>query len=67
MPAPTTTDNSKFVNTQLKKPLIPENRKSGDDLLNLHEKKPKLTINPIAPTDLVPPPKTSDNDKFVNS
>jgi len=35
VPPPTTTDLSKFVDTQLKKPLIPENRKHGDDLLNL--------------------------------
>ena len=63
MPPPTTTDNSKFVDTQLKKPLIPENRKHSDDLLNLSQKK----IDPIAPTGLVPPPTTSDNNKFVNS
>tara|TARA_B110000285_G_scaffold193056_1_gene221846 strand:- start:76 stop:240 length:165 start_codon:yes stop_codon:yes gene_type:complete len=36
VPPPTTTDNNKFVDTQLKKPLIAVNRKHGDDLLNLN-------------------------------
>ena len=69
MPPPTTAENNKLVNTQLKKPLIPENRRdigtTGDDLLNLHQgakKDVKTTkINPVAPTGLVPPPKTCDN------
>jgi len=55
----------------LKKPLIPENRKSGDDLLNLHQnkdvKKGQKKIDPVNPTDLVPPPTTTDNSKFVDS
>jgi hypothetical protein len=63
VPSPTTTDNSKFVNSQLKKPLIPENRKHSDDLLNLNQKK----INPQAPSGLVPPPTTTDNNKLVDS
>ena len=67
MPPPTTTDNNKFVDTQLKKPLIPENRKHSDDLLNLHQNKDVKKIDPIAPTDLVPPPITTDNSKFVDS
>ena len=67
VPPPTTTDNNKFVDTQLKKPLIPENRKHSDDLLNLHQNKDAKKIDPIAPTDLVPPPTTTDNSKFVDS
>jgi len=71
VPAPTTTDNSKLVDTQLKKPLIPENRKNGDDLLNLNQnkniKKVEKKIDPTNPTDLVPPPTTTDNSKFVDS
>jgi hypothetical protein len=63
VPPPTTTDNSKFVDTQLKKPLIPENRKHSDDLLNLSQKK----INPQAPSGLVPPPTTTDLSKFVDT
>jgi len=63
VPPPTTTDLSKFVDTQLKKPLIPENRKHSDDLLNLSQKK----IDPQAPTGLVPAPTTTDNSKFVNT
>ena len=65
VPPPTTTDNSKFVDTQLKKPLVPNNRKNGDDLLNLTQKKSK--IDPQAPTGLVPPPTTTDNNKFVDT
>jgi len=42
VPPPTTTDNSKLVDTQLKKPLVPNNRKNGDDLLNLTQKKNKV-------------------------
>jgi hypothetical protein len=49
----------------LKKPLVPFNRKNGDDLLNLSQK--KKMINPQAPTGLVPPPTTQDNDKLVDS
>ena len=71
VPAPTTTDNSKFVDTQLKKPLIPENRKHGDDLLNLNQnkniKKVEKKIDPKNPEDLVPPPTTTDNSKFVDT
>ena len=65
MPPPTTTDNNKLVDSQLKKPLIPVNRKHGDDLLNLTQKKAK--IDPQAPTGLVPPPTTTDNNKLVDS
>jgi hypothetical protein len=65
VPPPTTTDNNKFVDTQLKKPLVPFNRKNGDDLLNLTQKKNK--IDPQAPTGLVPPPTTTDNNKFVDT
>jgi hypothetical protein len=65
VPPPTTTDNNKFVDSQLKKPLVPDNRKNGDDLLNLTQKKNK--IDPVAPTGLVPPPTTTDNNKFVDS
>lgn len=56
VPPPTTQDNDKLVDSQLKKPLVPNNRKNGDDLLNLSQKKEK--INPQAPTGLVPPPTT---------
>jgi len=49
----------------LKKPLIPENRKHSDDLLNLSQKKNK--IDPQAPTGLVPPPTTTDLSKFVDT
>jgi len=65
VPPPTTTDNSKLVDNQLKKPLVPNNRKNGDDLLNLTQKKNK--INPQAPTGLVPPPTTTDNSKLVDT
>ena len=44
---------------------MPNNRKNGDDLLNLNQKKNK--INPQAPTGLVPPPTTTDNNKFVDT
>ena len=67
VPPPTTTDNNKFVDTQLKKPLIPENRNHADDLLNLHQKQKKSKIDPQAPTGLVPPPTTTDNNKFVDT
>jgi len=49
----------------LKKPLLPENRKNGDDLLNLTQKKSK--IDPTAPTGLVPPPTTTDLSKYVDT
>ena len=57
MPPPTTTDNNKFVDTQLKKPLVPDNRKNGDDLLNLSQNKAKQTPNGV-----VPPPATTDKN-----
>ena len=44
---------------------MPNNRKNGDDLLNLNQKKNK--INPQAPTGLVPPPTTTDNSKLVDT
>ena len=44
---------------------MPDNRKNGDDLLNLTQKKAK--IDPQAPTGLVPPPTTTDNNKFVDT
>ena len=49
----------------MKKPLIAENRKGGDDFLNLSQKKTK--IDPVAPTGLVPPPTTEDNNKLVDT
>ena len=45
--------------------MVPDNRKNGDDLLNLTQKKKK--IDPQAPTGLVPPPTTTDNNKFVDT
>jgi hypothetical protein len=60
VPPPTTTDNNKFVDTQLKKSLVPDNRKNGDDLLNLSQKKPK--IDSKAPNGVVPPPATTDKN-----
>jgi len=44
---------------------VSDNRKNGDDLLNLTQKKAK--IDPQAPTGLVPPPTTTDNNKFVDT
>ena len=40
-PAPKTSDNDPLVNKQLKKPLIPENRTSNDDLMNAQKNKPE--------------------------
>jgi hypothetical protein len=44
--------------------LVPFNRKNGDDLMNLGQKKdpkkPSNKINPNHPTGLVPPPTTPD-------
>jgi hypothetical protein len=52
----------------LKKPLIPENRKHSDDLLNLNQnkdpKKPANKISPQNPTDLVPAPTNPDKSQF---
>ena len=56
---------TKFVMFELMDVLIPENRKHSDDLLNLTQKKNK--IDPQAPTGLVPPPTTTDNNSFVDS
>ena len=59
-PAPKTTDTHPFVDTQLKKPLIPENRVHANDLMNVQ-------IDPAHPTGLEPAPKTTDTHPFVDT
>ena len=43
-PAPKTSDNDPNVNNQLKKPLIPVNRTSENDLMNAQKSKPESKV-----------------------
>ena len=60
-PEPRTVDTFPEVHQQLKKPIIPENRKSGDDFMNVQTKMaPYVNNYGPKPRGLEPEPRTVD-------